>query len=121
MRNAKPPRSRRATLTLSFWGRIPSSSTAGGSLANRAILALLCEEKQLREVWEETTTVQFRPLSDETISRYLGRVNVLDKAGAYAIQEYGDELVEHLDGEFENVIGLPLRRLSDRLPALLNG
>lgn len=84
-------------------------------------LALLCVEKQLREVWEETTAVQFRPLSDETISSYLCRVNVLDKAGAYAIQEYGDELVEHLDGEFENVIGLPLRRLADRLSALLNG
>ena len=82
-------------------------------------LALLSPSRRIHEVWEEIATVRFRPLTDAVIAGYLDRVFVLDKAGAYAIQEHGDELVESLDGEFENVIGLPLVRLSNRLAALL--
>ena len=82
-------------------------------------LALLSPSRRIHEVWEEIATVRFRPLTDVAIAGYLDRVFVLDKAGAYAIQEHGDELVESLDGEFENVIGLPLVRLSNRLAALL--
>ena len=84
-------------------------------------LALLSPARKIREVWEEVATVRFRPLTAAAIDDYLARVYVLDKAGAYAIQEHGDELVEQLEGEFENVIGLPLERLSRRLAALLPG
>ena len=49
------------------------------------------------------------------IRRYLTRVNPLDKAGAYAIQEEGDELVEKTSGSYTNVVGLPLERLRSEL------
>ncbi len=84
-------------------------------------LALLSPARKIREVWEEVATVRFRPLTAAAIDDYLARVYVLDKAGAYAIQEHGDQLVEHLEGEFETVVGLPLERLSRRLAALLSG
>ena len=45
------------------------------------------------------------------IRRYLNRVNPLDKAGAYAIQEEGDLIVEKIAGSYTNVVGLPMERL----------
>ena len=69
----------------------------------------------LRREWSECSTVRFKPLTPAVIEEYLEKVNVLDKAGSYAIQEHGDMLVEALDGELENVIGLPLRRLAAEL------
>ena len=62
--------------------------------------------------------MSFKTLDASTIEEYLRRVDVLDKAGAYAIQEHGDLLVEHLDGDLDNVIGLPLGRLADELRQL---
>ena len=58
-----------------------------------------------------SSTVRFRKLDDEVIARYLSLVPVLDKAGAYGIQEYGEMLVESWDGELENIIGLPVAEL----------
>jgi septum formation protein len=62
-------------------------------------------------VFAATTTVTFRPLSLEQIREYLRLVHPLDKAGAYAIQEHGDRIVERVEGSFSNVVGLPLERL----------
>lgn len=56
----------------------------------------------------EVSYVKFRPLDDAIISTYLSRVEVLDKAGAYAIQEQGELIVERLEGSLSNVIGLPV-------------
>jgi septum formation protein len=53
------------------------------------------------------TRVIFRAFGDEVIERYLAAVPVLDKAGAYAIQDHGEWLVEQIEGELSNVIGLP--------------
>jgi septum formation protein len=49
------------------------------------------------------------------IRRYLTRVNPLDKAGAYAIQEDGDQIIESISGSYTNVIGLPLETLAIEL------
>lgn len=71
-----------------------------------------------RRIWRETTRVTFKPFDRETAERYLSLVSVLDKAGAYAIQESGEFLVESVDGSIENVIGLPLERLQEELMRL---
>lgn len=65
--------------------------------------------------FEETTRVRFRELSREMIERYLACVSVSDKAGAYAIQEHGDWIVERIEGSLDNVIGLPTERLFETL------
>ena len=59
----------------------------------------------------DTTRVEFLPLTDEIIARYLAAVSVLDKAGAYAVQQHGDWIIARVDGSRDNVIGLPTEAL----------
>lgn len=59
----------------------------------------------------ERSRVTFRSLSSREIERYLDQADYLDKAGAYAIQEEGRDLVEEIIGEVNNVIGLPTEKL----------
>ncbi len=68
-------------------------------------------------VWWVRTRVTFRPLSPQTIRCYFSRVNPLDKAGGYAIQD-GRELVHSIRGPYTNVMGLPLERLREELNKL---
>lgn len=51
------------------------------------------------------------------VKRYLELVPVLDKAGAYAIQQHGDLLIDHISGDLNNIIGLPLEQLRRELSA----
>jgi septum formation protein len=69
------------------------------------------------ERFADETEVTFRTLTDEAIDNYLRLVSVLDKAGAYGIQEHGDMLVEKISGSYDNVVGLPTEKLLERLRA----
>ena len=53
------------------------------------------------------TYVYFNKLSDELIDRYIASGSPMDKAGAYGIQDKEFDLVSHIEGSFDNVIGLP--------------
>jgi septum formation protein len=66
----------------------------------------------------EATTVAIRDMSDEEIDIYVATGEPLDKAGAYAIQGRGALLVKRVDGDYFNVVGLPLYRLSLMLAAV---
>ena len=66
----------------------------------------------------DTTRVWMRPLTGPQIAKYLGKVNPLDKAGAYAIQEHGGGIVERIEGSYNNVMGLPTERLQATLERL---
>jgi septum formation protein len=68
-----------------------------------------------QKLFAEATEVTFRPLDTAQIRDYLAHINPLDKAGAYAIQEGGDKIVETISGSFTNVVGLPIERLRDEL------
>ena len=63
----------------------------------------------------EATQVRFRPLTQSEISAYIATGEPMDKAGAYGVQGKGALLVERLDGDFFNVMGLPVLRLSQML------
>ncbi|SHH30766.1 Maf family protein [Thermosipho atlanticus] len=63
----------------------------------------------------ERTKVKFKKLSDELIKYYLSTGEPFDKAGAYAIQGLGSILIEKIDGDFYNVMGLPISKLWDVL------
>jgi MAF protein/2-amino-4-hydroxy-6-hydroxymethyldihydropteridine diphosphokinase len=80
-------------------------------------LCLVYLRQHRQAVFAETTAVTFHPLDDVKIRRYLNRVNPLDKAGAYAIQEEGDLIVEKIGGSYTNVVGLPMERLARELEA----
>ncbi|MCP4576665.1 MAG: septum formation protein Maf [Deltaproteobacteria bacterium] len=55
-----------------------------------------------------TTTVRFKPLSEEEITGYIGTREPFGKAGAYAIQGVGAFMVESISGSYTNVVGLPM-------------
>jgi len=78
-------------------------------------ICLLHLRNHRQRVFSESTTVTFQPLDAVKIRRYLNRINPLDKAGAYAIQEEGDMIVEKVAGSYTNVVGLPLERLRAEL------
>ena len=78
-----------------------------------------CLENDLLVRFEEATHVTFRILTPEMIDAYVRKVDVLDKAGAYAIQEHGDDIIEGIEGSLANVIGLPVERLKETVRYLL--
>ena len=65
----------------------------------------------------ETTEVAFRPLDGDEIRAYIATGEPMDKAGSYGIQGRGALLVAGIRGDYFNVMGLPLQRLSRMLAA----
>ncbi len=69
--------------------------------------------------WEESgsavTAVTFRGLTTDEIAEYVAAAEWQGRAGAYAIQGYGASLVERVDGDYLNVVGLPAALLLDVL------
>ena len=66
----------------------------------------------------DSTTVYPRPLNAEQIAEHIRGGSWRDKAGAYAIQEAGDEFVERIEGSLTNVMGLPMELLESLLAGL---
>lgn len=69
----------------------------------------------------QTTLVKFYPLTDEEITAYVESGEPMDKAGAYGIQGLGCTLVEGIEGDYFNVVGLPVARLARELQAITKG
>jgi septum formation protein len=66
------------------------------------------------------TEVTFAEIGDELMRRYLDSGEWRDRAGAYAVQGLGAALVERIEGDLANVIGLPLRALLELAPELVS-
>ncbi len=77
-----------------------------------------CENGSL-SVDVQRTAVYFRELTDTMIASYVASNAPMDKAGAYGIQERGGLFVERIDGDYYNVVGLPLVRVDEMLRAAL--
>ena len=56
----------------------------------------------------EETQVEFLPLSDEDIYKYIDTNDCYDKAGAYGIQGYASKFIRRINGDYFNVVGLPI-------------
>src|SRR6185369_14650528 len=94
----KPPSLEQAYVMLEqLQGRTHSVVTA---------ICLLHLRGRRYHIFAESTAVTFRRLDASSIRRYLNLVDPLDKAGAYAIQEQGDLLIEKVAGSRTNVVGL---------------
>jgi septum formation protein len=78
-------------------------------------ICLLHLRNHRQNVFSESTAVTFQTLDAVKIRRYLAKVNPLDKAGGYGIQEESDLIVEKISGSYTNVVGLPLERLNTEL------
>jgi septum formation protein len=62
------------------------------------------------KVFCDISRVRFRRLSDSAIANYLAKIDPLDKAGAYAAQGHGSEIIADIQGSYSNVVGLPMER-----------
>lgn len=78
-------------------------------------VALIHEPSNRRIVDFVKTTVFFNTLTEKEIDVYLDTGEADDKAGAYGIQGYGALLVHHIEGDYYNVMGLPLSKLNAML------
>lgn len=76
-------------------------------------VAVLQDGQELAQV--EDTTVWFRDASPEELKRYIATGEPMDKAGAYGIQGRGGLLVSRIEGDYTNVVGLPIVRLATML------
>ncbi len=61
------------------------------------------------------TEVIFKELTPTIIEDYMSKVNVMDKAGSYAVQEHGDLIISDVRGDYNNVVGLPINQLLEEL------
>ena len=71
-------------------------------------------DSKCETVFEETK-VSFKEMTDEEIRSYIKTKEPLDKAGSYGIQGIGSMFIEKIEGDYFNVVGLPVSRLCDLL------
>jgi septum formation protein len=93
------------------------SALAGRRHAVISGLALLDGERTRTAA--ARTWVQFRPLTETAIDAYLETGEWRERAGGYAIQQRGALLVAAIEGDYLNVVGLPVSALADLAPALM--
>ena len=87
---------------------------------HRVITGVVLLEGTKEIAFADSTTVHFHPLTQEQISFYVDKYKPYDKAGAYAIQEWiGVVGIKSVEGDFYNVMGLPVSRVLQALHKML--
>ena len=76
-------------------------------------VVLSCGDQRAEFV--STSFVKFKDLNELDIEDYLSKVYVLDKAGGYAAQEHRELIIEKFEGDYQNIIGLPVSLVLDQL------
>ena len=97
----------------------PSTSEEAGEMLKKLsgkthqVITGVCIKSISREIcFSDETEVTFASMSDREVSWYVSNVDVLDKAGAYGIQDWiGKTVITGIQGSFYNVVGLPVHRL----------
>ena len=87
---------------------------------HEVVSGLCLRTRAWEELRSETTRVTFRELTARDLAHYVGSGEWQERAGGYAIQGLGASLVERLEGDYLNVVGLPaallVRLLAERFP-----
>ena len=73
------------------------------------------EESDEVRIFAECTRVHFYPMSEEEIADYVAHSDGMDKAGAYGIQSDAAIYISGIEGDYQNVVGLPIARLYHEL------
>jgi septum formation protein len=87
---------------------------------HRVITGVAVVTAERTEVAAEITGVTFRTLSDEEIAAYIATYEPMDKAGAYAIQGRAARWIPRIQGDYSNVVGLPIALVSTMLESLIS-
>lgn len=90
-----------------------------GGRSHRVLSGVCVIEDGRARTAAAVTTVNFRPLDERTLAWYLDTGEWRGRAAGYAIQGRGAALVDSIEGDYLNVVGLPVARLLDLLPSLL--
>jgi septum formation protein len=89
-----------------------------GGRTHEVVSGLCLRTQAWEELHEEVTRVTFRPLTPRDLAHYVATAEWEGRAGAYAIQGVGASLVERIEGDYLNVVGLPgaalIRLLAER-------
>jgi septum formation protein len=88
---------------------------AGRSHHVHTAVAVCSREQDIESMEVATTEVLMKADLEQAYERYLASAESLGKAGAYAIQGLGGDLVERIDGDYTTVVGLPLKLVADLL------
>ncbi len=87
---------------------------------HEVVTGVVIQQGRRKIRFSETTTVFFRPLTAEQIIHYLDHYKPYDKAGSYAIQEWiGLTGIEKIQGDYYNVMGLPVCKVMEALREML--
>jgi septum formation protein len=108
-----------------LYGKPADRAEAAATLAalagrsHRVVSGVCLIEDRSERCAAAVTTVNFRTMSSSAIEWYLDTGEWQGRAGGYAIQGRGAALVESIEGDYLNVVGLPVATLLDLLPSLL--
>ena len=78
-------------------------------------VSLVYHNEEISKSFSVITNVTFLSLDAGQISEYLAKIDPLDKAGGYAIQEHKQMIAKRVSGSVSNVVGLPVERLKEEL------
>jgi len=78
---------------------------------HEVVTGVVVKKGETEIVEYESTKVKFRELEPEEIESYIATGSPMDKAGAYGVQDIAALFVERIEGDYYNVMGLPLHRL----------
>ena len=81
-------------------------------------VALVEAGRQNARVFTEVTRVYFKNYTDEELRAYLATEEPYDKAGGYAIQGTFAKYIDHIEGDYDNVVGFPWKRIQKELSLL---
>jgi nucleoside triphosphate pyrophosphatase len=96
-------------------GTVAQGTVAQGTVAQGTVAQGTVAPGTLSETRASTTKVYFRKIAEDEIQQYVAGGEPMDKAGAYAIQGGASRWTDRIEGEFSNVVGLPLSLVTDML------
>jgi septum formation protein len=86
---------------------------------HKVITAVTLRDSKTCLTSSDTAYVYFKELTDNEIEYYIDTYKPFDKAGAYGIQGRGGELVDHYEGDYNNIVGLPVDTLLKSFPDIM--
>lgn len=82
-------------------------------------VCLIDTDKDEKIIKSETSEVVFNNIEEDKIKNYINEYKPYDKAGSYGIQELPDDFIKSIEGEYDNIVGLPTKLLIKMISEIL--